>query len=281
MSAAKIAAIVMLVSLMLSVGLQCERGNLIAALKNYGLLGAALFANFVVVPAIAFGVVRLFGLNEPISIGILLMAMAPGAPFIAKSAAGKPGGSLAFAVALAFVMPALSIVTFPATAALLLPASADAHLPWVPFVAKLVIFQLVPLFVGMLVVDRLPSIGAKLERSLGLVLAAAILVVLFFLGPVLVKAFLSVHGSNSIWAMLTIVLLAVGTGWLFGGWKRENRRTLCIATGVRNFGLSMIVATSSFDNQLVAATVTTYFIVQFAVTTAVRLYLQRTAAAGA
>jgi len=269
----------MLVTLMFSTGLQCDRGRLVAALKNYWLLGRALAANFVVVPALALVVVRLFQVQGPIAVGVLLMAIAPGAPFLTRSAGSKPGGSTGFAIALAFIMPALSIVTIPFTANLVLPPGAQAHLPWVPFVVKLVALQLLPLIVGMLVASRIPAIATKLNRPLGLVMVAAILVVLWYLGPVLLKAFLSVHGSHNIWAMLGIVILSIVTGWLFGGAQREYRRTLSIATGIRNFGAGALIATSSFPDKLVAATVMTYFIVQFIVSTGVRLYFQRTATA--
>ncbi len=279
MSPYKIAAIVVLVSLMLAAGMQCDRERLIAALKNRWLVGRALLANFVIVPLIAVVTVRVFQLSMPVATGILLMAIAPGAPFLTRSGGSKTGGSLGFAVALAFLMPALSILTIPVTAGIVLPPGAEAQLPWVPFVVKLVVLQLIPLMIGMLVADRAPALAAKLQKWLGLILLAAIVVVAYHLAPLLVKAFFSVQGSHGIWAMLVVVVLAIATGWLFGGARREFRRTLSIGTGVRNFGLGVLIATTSFDDKLVSATVMTYFLVQFIVTTCVRLYLQRTAQA--
>jgi bile acid:Na+ symporter, BASS family len=273
----KIAAIVVLVSLMLATGMQCDRQRLIAALRNHWLLGRALLANFVIVPLIAVVTVRGFQVSMPVATGILLMAIAPGAPFLTRSAGTKSGGSLGFAVALAFLMPALSILTIPITAGFVLPPGAQAHLPWVPFVVKLVALQLVPLLIGMFVADRAPALATKLQKWLGLILLAAILVVAYHLGPLLVKAFFSVQGSHGIGAMLVVVVLAIGTGWLFGGARREFRRTLSIGTGVRNFGLGVLIATTNFDDKLVSATVMTYFLIQFIVTTCVRLYLQRSA----
>jgi hypothetical protein len=54
MSATKAAAVVMLVSIMLSAGLQCNRQHLIAALKNYSLIGRALLANVVMSRSVFF-----------------------------------------------------------------------------------------------------------------------------------------------------------------------------------------------------------------------------------
>jgi bile acid:Na+ symporter, BASS family len=275
-SAYKIAAIVILISLMFGTGLQCDRARLVAALKERWLLGRALFANFVIVPLIAVVTVRLFHLDAPVSVGILLMAIAPGAPFITRSGGTKSGGSLGFAVALAFIMPAISIVTIPISAGIVLPAGAEAHLPWLPFVVKLIVLQLVPLFIGMFVGDRAPELAGKLQKPLGLIMLAAILVVFYHFGPLLVKAFLSVRGSNGIAAMFVVVALSVITGWLFGGARREIRRTLSIATTVKNLGLGALIATTDFSDKLVPAAVMTYFLVQIVVVTGVRFYFQRT-----
>jgi bile acid:Na+ symporter, BASS family len=273
----QIAAIVMLVSLMLATGLQCDRGLLMAVLKKPGLLSRALLANFVAVPLLGVGLVRLFQLEGGVAIGFLLMAMAAGAPFLTRSAGGKSGGSQGFAIALAFILPAVCILTVPMTAQLVLPVGAQAQVPFGPFALKLVVLQLLPLLVGLFVADRAPAIAAKLGRPLTFLLYAAILVLLVHLVPVLFKSVEAVWGSHGIWAMLIIVPLSIATGWLLGGPRADYRHTLSIATGIRNTGLSILVATTSFSGGIIAATVMTFFLVQFAVGFIYRAYLHRTA----
>src|SRR5215469_3854337 len=118
MSPQKIATIVMLVSIMLSAGLEINREHLMAVLRNYGLIARALLANFIIVPLLAVLVARFLHLDGYVAVGFLLMAIAPGVPFLVRAAGRKPGGSLGFAAALAFLMPAISIVTIPLTARL-------------------------------------------------------------------------------------------------------------------------------------------------------------------
>jgi len=216
-------------------------------------------------------------MNTYVATGFLLMAIAPGVPFVLQAAGRKKGGSLGVAVALAFIMPALSIVTVPLTAQLVLPASEKAHLPVLHFVTTLVLFQLLPLLVGMFVADRAPTFAVKLGRPLVLVFLASILALLVLLGPTLVKAVASVYGSNGMWAMLVIVIASIATGWLLGAPAREYRRTLGIGTALRNIGLGSLVATTSFPGTVVAATVMTYLLIQFFVCTLVGVYFTRTA----
>jgi BASS family bile acid:Na+ symporter len=281
MSPEKIVAIVTLVSLMLSAGLEINREHLMAALKDYGLLARALLANFVLVPLFGVILARLFQLDTYVAVGFLLMAIAPGVPFLVRAAARKPGGSLGFATELAFILPALSIVTIPLTARFVFPPDVQAHVPFVQLMVTLVGFQLVPLLLGLLIADRAPTIAAKLQRPLLLLFAVAVVVLLVALGPALLKAVAAVYGSRGILAMLVIVLLSVVTGWILGGPKDEYRRTLSIATALRNIGTCAVIATASFPDTLVAPTVLTYFLVQFVVSVIFRAYFQRTAAPAA
>jgi bile acid:Na+ symporter, BASS family len=274
----KIAAIVMLVSLMLSAGLEINREHLMAALKNVGLIARALLANFIVVPIIGFAVVRLFHVEGYVAVGILLMTIAAGVPFLVRAAGRQSGGSLGFAAALAFIMPALSIVTIPLTALLVLPPDMEAKVPFVQLIVSLVGLQLVPLLIGLLVSDRAPALTAKLQRPLVLVFAVAVVALLIIISPELYKDVIAVYGSHGMLAALAIVLLSLVAGWVLGGPEPENRRTLSIATALRNIGTCAVIATASFPNTLVTPAVLSYFFIQFIVTVVFRIYLHRTAA---
>jgi BASS family bile acid:Na+ symporter len=272
---------------MLNAGLEINVEHLLAALKNYGLFARALLANFIIIPIFGVLLARAFHLDQYIAIGFVLMALAPGVPFLVRAAGRIPGGSLGFAAALAFIMPALSIVTIPLTAhfifaaGLIAPAALAGNVPIGRIAVTLVGFQLVPLLVGLLIANRAPKLAAKLRRPLMLLFVVAVVALLVILGPTLVKAVASVYGSRGMWAMLVLVLLSVGTGWILGGPAIQSRRTLSIATMLRNIGTCAVVATAAFPKTLVAPTVLTYFIIQFLVSIIFRVYFHRGAARAA
>jgi BASS family bile acid:Na+ symporter len=274
-SPVKIVAAITLISLMLNAGLLCNRDHLMAVLKHYGLIGRALLANFVVVPILGVLAVKLFALNDEIATGLLLMAIAPGVPFVVFSASRKKGGSLGFAIALAFLMPLISIVTIPFTARLVLPTAEEAQLPVAQFLTTLVLFQLIPLIVGIIVGEVAPSLAGRLARPLGLLFLVALVVLLVMLAPAIMKAITSVYGSRGMLAMLVVVVLSVATGWLLGGPEPEFRRTLGIATALRNIGLCALIAAASFPDTLVAPAVMVYLIVQIIVSALVGAYFKR------
>jgi bile acid:Na+ symporter, BASS family len=281
MSPQKIAAVVMLISLMLSAGLQINLAHLMAALKDVGLLARALLANFIIVPLFGVALARLFHLEGFVAVGFLLMAIAPGVPFLVRAAGRQPGGSLGFAAALAFILPALSIITIPLTVYLVLPRDLQAHVPYGQILIGLVGFQLVPLLIGLVVADRAPAFAAKLKRPLTLLFFVAVLALLVVLAPELFKDVASVYGSRGMLAMLAIVLASVLTGYVLGGPEVEYRRTLSIATALRNIGTCIVIATLSFPLTLAAPTVLVYFLIQFVVTVVFRIIFQRTTAATA
>ena len=284
MNPEKIAAVVMLVSLMLSAGLEINVDHLVGALKNYGLLARALIANFIVIPIIGVLLARAFHLDVYVAIGFVLMALAPGVPFLVRAAGRTPGGSLGFAAMLAFVMPALSIVTIPLTARFIFaagfitPAEVAGSIPVGRIVATLVGFQLVPLVVGLLIANGAPKLAAKLRRPFLLLFFVAAVALIVILGPTLEKAVASVYGSRVMWATLVLVLLSAGTGWILGGPQAQYRRTLSIATVLRNIGTCAVIATATFPGTLVAPTVLTYFIIQFLISLVIRIYFHRAAA---
>jgi bile acid:Na+ symporter, BASS family len=276
----KLIAIVLLVAVMLDAGLQVDRVHLRAALRNYSLMGRALLANFVVVPLLGFWVARLFGLETFVAVGFLLMAIAPGVPFLVRAGGRSIGGSLGFAASLAFIMPALSILTIPITARLVFPHGVDApHMSAARLVLTLATFQLLPLVVGMLLAGRMPALPAKLHRPLVLVFAVCVVALLVLITPKLAAGVAAVYGSRGMLATLTLVLLSIGVGWVLGGPASAYRRTLSIATALRNIGTALAIATSAFPRTAVAAVVLAYFLIQFVVSLFFRFAYARSAKA--
>lgn len=272
----------MIICTMLGAGLEVDFQRLQATLKEYGLLGRALLANFVLLPLFAFLLVHFFNVGEDFSIGILLMSMAPGVPFLVNSAGRKQGGSLAFSLVIAFLFSALSVITIPITASLVLPPDALANVPASKFLTTLVLFQLIPLVAGALIGPRLPApVVANLAKILRIVFFAAVLVLLVLVFPKIVSSLASVYGFGRLLIIAAIALFALAIGFLLGGPDRQYRRTLSVATELRNIGLCLLIGTGSFADTLVVPTILSYFIVSFVLSLPIRIIYQRTREAAA
>jgi len=276
MKPVNILAFVFLVSMTFDVGLQVNREHLKAILHDYGLLSRALLANFIIVPLLGVLLAKWFQLPGPVATGFLLMAIAPGVPFVLLQVR-KRGGSLGLAVTLEFLLPLISVATVPITAALVLSSPERAALPMGRFVVTLLLSQLLPLLAGIVVRARAPGSADRLLRPFKIVTVIALLGLVVLLIPKIIASIGAVYGSNGMWAALCLVVMSLVIGWALGGPVRQDRRVLAFGTALRNIGLCALIATSSFGTPLVAATVLTYFVIQFAATTMIGIYFKRTA----
>jgi len=276
MALPKILAMVMIVSVMLGGGLAVDLSQIAKTLGDYGLLARALLINFVLVPLFAIVLVRALHVESGVATGIVLMSMAPGVPFIVNTAGGKQGGSLSLVLTIAFCFSAISVVTIPLCLPFALPDVAAA-LPIAKFLTTLALFQLAPLIIGALVPPRLSEEGrAKAGKVLQLVFIAAALALLIVAFPKVVSSISAVYGYGQLAIIAAIGLFSIGAGWLMGGRDREYRRTLSIATAMRNIGLCALVGTdSAFAGTLVLPTILTYFVVTFLLTLPLSAYYAR------
>ena len=133
-----------IVVMMCSMGLQVTGMEILAAVSRRSLLARALLANIILVPLIAYLLIRLFNLPAVVAAGILIVAAAPGAPLIPKYAE-IARGNLPFSAGLMFVLAVLAIVTAPLTINIFLSASENVEFDVLTVIKTLLLFQLVPL----------------------------------------------------------------------------------------------------------------------------------------
>jgi predicted Na+-dependent transporter len=76
--------LVFVISSMLSMGLSLTTKQIIDPLRNVRLVVLALVVNFILVPVFAYALTLILPLNESITIGLILLSTAAGAPFLPK-----------------------------------------------------------------------------------------------------------------------------------------------------------------------------------------------------
>src|SRR5512137_2600484 len=119
-------------------------------LQHPGLLLRGLFAVLVAVPVLALVVVRAFDLPRGVEIGIVLMAVSPGAPVALRRSLGA-GAHRAFAPALQIMVALLAVVSMPLSiAALNEMYVGNASISPQVLVRQVFTAQLLPLGLGML-----------------------------------------------------------------------------------------------------------------------------------
>ena len=257
-----IASALMVVVMMLAAGFKLELQQLSAVTQDRGLLIKSIAVNLIAIPLAAWSAVQILDLPSAVGVGILLVAAAPGGATAALYA-NQARSDLPQAVAMTLLLPAIGLITTPATVAF----AADLDVPAGPLALKiagaLLVTQLTPLAIGMLVRSKRPELAAKLAgptTMLANVLLAAITLLLLVL-----KGRLLLEIQPLTWfTMSALSVLALVLGYWAGRPEQASARSASIVAVTRNVAVAILLASTAFSDPVIDATVLSYaFLVVF------------------
>jgi BASS family bile acid:Na+ symporter len=251
------AMLVFVLSSMLAMGLGLTVGQIVAPLRDARLVLLSLLVNFLLMPLGALAIAALLRLDQPLSVGLLLLGAAAGAPFLPKLAQIAKG-NLAFGVGLMVLLMVVTVVYLPLVLPLLLPGVSVNP---AQIARSLFLLMLLPLAGALAVKAYFADIAARtkplLDRlsNLGLI----VLVVLITLSNV--NNVMAVFGTGGILAGLLFIAIGFAIGWLLGGPDKNNRRVLALGTAQRNIAAALVVGSQSFTDPKVVVMVVVVAIV--------------------
>ncbi len=272
-----IASALMVVVMMLAAGFKLELGHLRAVTQHRSLLFKSIAVNLLAIPLAAWATIVLLDLPSAVGVGILLVAAAPGGATAALYA-NQARSDLPQAVAMTLLLPAIGLVTTPATVAL----AADLDVPAGPLALKiaaaLLFTQLTPLAIGMLLRSKRPELAAKLAGPTtmlaNLLLAAITLLLLVLKGTALLEI------EALTWAtMLGLSALAIGLGYWAGRPEQASARSASIVAVTRNVAVAILLASTAFSDPVVDATVLSYALLVVLLPLGLSLFWKRSAGA--
>jgi BASS family bile acid:Na+ symporter len=235
------------IEMMVTIGLGVTFAQVAGVARNGRLIAKATVANYVLVPAAAVALIIFFHPHPMVAAGFLLAAGFPGAPYGPPFTA-MAKGNIPVSVGLMVMLAGSSAIVAPLLLSALLPLVAgggDLRIDTVKIVKTLLVCQLIPLCIGLTlrnwrprVAELLKTPAARLSSVLNVVVFGAILVVQFHL--------LRHIRLTGFAGMLLMAVAFTAAGWLLGGPGARNRKALALSTGVRNVGVSLVIATGSF-----------------------------------
>lgn len=237
-------AIVFVVSTMLGVGMLLSVREISSSLTDRGWLARALLANFVVLPALAFGVARLFQLDPMLTAGLMVLATAPGGPVVIKLVA-LAKGEQAITVGLLIIVLVLAVFSQP----VLLPLLLDGvHVSAQSIVLTLIFTVLLPLLIGLVMRARLPYWATMLHNSVQGISTLCTVLICILLPAVHWQELLGIIGSHAFLAAFMFLLLACLAGWLLGGPQPGRRRVLSINCAQPNLAAALVIVSQNFTD---------------------------------
>jgi BASS family bile acid:Na+ symporter len=238
---------VTLMEMMLAVGLSVRPADLVSVAKNARVMGQAMLANYLCVPAATLGLLFLFHAQPMVSAGFLILAVCPGAPFgppcttIAK-------GNVAVSVGVMVFLAASSAVCAPLLLQVLLPlmsGSEPLRVDGVKLVGTLLVTQLIPLCVGLAARHFRPTLAERLQKPANRASAVLNLTVVGFILATQFGMLAAIPG-RAYAGMSLLLLVCLAVGWLLGGPGIGSRKAMSLTTSLRNVGVGLVIATGSF-----------------------------------
>jgi bile acid:Na+ symporter, BASS family len=258
---ANASVVVFVVSSTLAVGLALTVQQILRPLRNGRLVTLALLANFVLGPLVAMGLARLFGLDEPLRVGLLLVGVAGGAPFLLKLA-DLSKGNMPFAVGLMVVLMVITVAYMP----IVMPALLEGVSVNPANIARsLILLMLIPLALGLALRAWHPPVAASVRAVVAPVSSISMIFVVALTTAGHFRSMLSILGSFGIVAAAIFVAICFAIGWGLGGPGVDTRSVVALGTAQRNTAAALVVAGQNFSDAKVVVMITVVMIVSFAV----------------
>jgi BASS family bile acid:Na+ symporter len=221
---------------LLEMGLKLDLKRANGALRDVRFMLTALLWSFAIGPALALLLARALPLPEPYALGLILLGLAPCAPFV-PLLAEKAGADLNYIAAYLLLAAIGTLIVLPIMIPLLAPQLTAT--PWM--IAKpLLFFIALPLatgicvrLVGSALADKFHPIVKKVT-AVDIILMLGIVLLLYW------RDFLGAVGSYAIGAQILYYgLLAAAAYGLGFGLSHEKRSTLVLGLCTRNVGAAI------------------------------------------
>ena len=244
-----ISLLTFVVGSMVALGLGLTIAQIIAPFKYVKIVIRALIANFIIVPLFAIGLVSVLPVSEGVRIGIILLSLGGGAPFIPMVVATAKS-HVASSVGLMVLLLIITIFFMPIVVPIILSGTEVSS--W-EIARSLVSMMLVPLVIALFVRARFSDFAVRMQpyavKLTNISVLVMVIAVLFLYTEIIIS-------SASILPIITLFFLgAMMIGYVSGGRKRHARIVLAVGTGLRNPPVAILVASQNFSTEPIAALV--------------------------
>ena len=229
----RIALVLFMCGSLLEMGLRVPLRAALAALADWRFTGATVLWGFGACPLLAVLLTWIVPLEQSYAAGLLLLAMAPGAPFLPVVAA-RAGGAPAYVAAFFVIATAGAVVYMPLAVPVFVAGfTAD---PWA-IARPLVSFIVAPLVAGAALQAAAPGAAAWLQPLVRLVVAVATVLLLVLVALIYGRDFLGAVGSFALATQCVfLTIVTAGAYVLSPGVPEGQRRVLALGLCTRNIG---------------------------------------------
>jgi BASS family bile acid:Na+ symporter len=236
-----------LAGLLFEIGLRLKPRELWHSLRDHALLARVLVLNFLIVPALALGLMWCLNVPRDPSVAILLLAAAPFAPVV-PIFTKMVRGDLALAASLTALFPFVSAFFTPFVCEVgvrFVPGGGELSFSFAIILLVLLATITLPLAAGVAMNHWWPSVGRALQKPIEVIADAAGALSLGFVTWTEWEAI-----THTGWKPLLVTLVlseaSLVLGYALGAGSKGARRVTAFGASNRNIALAILVAIDSF-----------------------------------
>jgi BASS family bile acid:Na+ symporter len=226
-----IVVVIFTVANLMAGGLECDLKEALRSLRSPKLIVPTLLWGWLVGPAVAWLIIRVLPLSEGHAAGLMLVSLAPIAPFLPVASA-KARGDMTFCAAYILLATVVTVVLMPVMAPLLIKGLTLSALA---LAKPLIVLVLFPLLIGIAIRAYKAPVAAKLfpwvKKTGNLFLLICLAMVLWIYG----KQMLETVGSLASGAWILFMVLMAVLPYVVGfGLKQNQRSVMALGMSSRN-----------------------------------------------
>ena len=233
----------------------------------------------ILLPVIAFILVKIWPIAPELAIGVMIIAAAPGG-VTSNLLTSFAKGDVALSISLTAIISLFSVITIPfivlTSVGLLADTSIDQDISLISMARDMFLIVTVPVILGMLFRGFASGMALSFEPIAKKI--STVLFVLVLLGAIAaerenVVSYFAQAGLITLVLNVIMMVVAFYLAQLLGS-KAEQKKCITIECGLQNGTLAIFVATSIFGGGMYVIPAATYSLIMFA-TSLIFVYLVR------
>jgi BASS family bile acid:Na+ symporter len=255
-----------LIMLALGLGLSLENFTNIVKQPRDFLVG--LICQLILLPIIAFILIKILNTSPELAIGVMIIAAAPGG--VTSNVLTKfANGDVALSVSLTAIISLVSIITVPfivfKSADLLNINYQSAEISMIGISMKMFLVVTFPVFIGMLIrkfATNFISSKEQLIQRISVLLFALVFLAILIEEKGNIIPYLAEAGLITLILNLTMMILGFYIAKKFASGIAQ-RKCISLECGLQNGTLAIFVSTQIFDNSAYLVPTATYALIMF------------------
>ena len=265
--------------IMFVLGLGLTGGDFLRVIKQPRDFFVGAFSQIIILPIIAFILVKIWPIAPELAIGVMIIAAAPGG-VTSNLLTSFAKGDVALSISLTAIISLLCVVTIPfivlTSIGLLADSSITQDISLLSMARDMFLIVTVPVIIGMLFRRFIPTLATRFEPMAKKV--SMVLFVLVLLGAIAAEkenivSYFAQAGLITLLLNVIMMVVAFYIAQLLGS-GNEQKKCITIECGLQNGTLAIFVATSIFGGGVYVIPAATYSLIMF-FTSLIFVYLVR------